>query len=97
MHKHSVIVRPIITEKSMSLAGVGKFSFVVASHASKNMIRQAIQDMFSVSVTDVATATVKGKTKRVGKRREEVVITPLKKAVISVKKGQKIDIFEIGS
>lgn len=97
MHKHQAIIKPIITEKSMNLAGKGKFSFLVARAASKTDIKKAIEDIFTVNVTAVATSVIKGKTQRVGKRRVEVVNAPVKKAMITVKKGQKIDIFEVGS
>lgn len=91
-----IIVRPIITEKSMTLANQGKFSFVVDKSADKTAIKKAIEKTFSVKVVRIVTLTVKGKTKRVGVRRVEVVQPAIKKAIVTVLPGQKIDLFEIG-
>lgn len=93
---NQTIIRPIITERSMALAGAGKYTFIVSRAADKAKIKREIEKMFSVNVLGVSTTIVKGKTKRVGIRRAEVVSTPIKKAVVTVKSGQKIDLFEIG-
>ncbi len=93
----NIIVRPVITEKSMMDAGKGKFTFVVATEANKHMIRQAIKDAFKVTVLGVSTRMTKGKTKRTGTRRMEVQGSSFKKAVVTLKQGEKIDLFEIGA
>lgn len=97
MEAAHVIIRPVISEQSMKEAGNGRYTFVVARDADKTAIKRAIQDLYKVHVTSVTTVTVKGKTKRVGVRRNEVVITPLKKAIASVKKGEKIGVFDIAA
>jgi len=94
---NGVIIRPLITEKTMQLVGKHTFTFIVANKASKEEIKKAVEKAFSVHVTGVDTVTVKGKTKRIGKLRSEVVITPTKKAIVTLKAGEKIDIFELGS
>ncbi len=94
---HDVIVKALITEKSMQLVGKNKFTFLVSLHANKNVIRKAIENAFSVHVVTIETVTIKGKTKRVGTRRSEVTIAPQKRAIVTLKAGEKIDIFELGS
>lgn len=80
----------------MTLAHGGKFSFVVHRFASKMQIKKAVEKTFSVNVVGVTTTVVKGKTKRVGMRRSEIKESPYKKAVVALKAGQKIGLFELG-
>lgn len=96
MKAHNVIIRPVITEKSMSEVPSGKYTFAVVPQATKVQIKKAINDTFSVHVVSIATSMVKGKTKRVGQRRQEVKESVWKKAIIVLKKGEKIGIFEPG-
>jgi large subunit ribosomal protein L23 len=92
----TIIVKPLITEKSMSDASRGKYTFVVSKDARKPAIKQAVKSQFNVTVAHVATTVVKGKTQRVGVRRVEVGKSPLKKATVTLKKGDKIGLFEPG-
>lgn len=96
MNTLNVIIKPIITEASMKVVPAGKYSFVVVKTASKNDIRKAVTELFSVTVTAVATSVVKGKKKRVGQKRVEVSDSQWKKAVVTVKSGDKIYLFEPG-
>jgi large subunit ribosomal protein L23 len=96
MQSH-VIVRPLVTEKSMQDVTKGKYTFIVDRFATKPVIKQAIKDMFNVTVVSVATNVVKGKTKRVGTRRVEVKDASYKKATVTLKKGDKISLFEPGA
>lgn len=89
-----VMLSPIISEKSMLSAGKGRFTFAVAKDANKQAIKKAIEQAFKVNVTQVATTIVKGRTKRGGARREEKVLSSWKKAMVTLKSGQKIDIFD---
>jgi large subunit ribosomal protein L23 len=91
----SIIIRPIITEKSMKEAELGKFTFQVAKDANKTNIKKAIEGQFSVNVTGLSTILVKGKRKRIGARRSEVKESVMKKAIATLKSGQKIDLFEM--
>ena len=93
----NVIVRPVISEKSMTDENKGKFTFVVARSASKKEVKEAVEKLFSVHVVSVVTSVVKGKTMRVGARRNEIVKTPMKKATVLLKSGEKIDAFELGA
>lgn len=92
----SVIISPLITEKSMSDAATGKFSFRVAKSANKNEIKKEVEKRFSVNITHISTSILKGKKVRVGARRAEKDISDTKKAIVTVKKGQKIGLFELG-
>lgn len=90
-----VIVAPIITEKSMKDAGIGKFSFIVDINSTKTDIKKVIEKKFAVSVTKVYTTIQKGRSKRDGKRREEIKLPNFKKAQVILKKGEKIGIFDL--
>ena len=69
-----------------------KYAFEVAEEANKNQIKQAVEKAFKVKVTTVNVMTVPGKTKRVGRR---MVLTPSrKKAIVTLKQGDKIELFE---
>ena len=96
MRNLDLILGPIITEKSMKDAGANKFTFRVNLQSDKNKIRKAIEDKFKVDVIGISTIIVKGGTKRQGTRRIEVSKKPWKKAIVKVKDGQKIDLFDVG-
>lgn len=95
MDSFTVIIKPIITEKSMSDAGEGKFTFLVHKSADKTMIKKVIEEKFNVHVTSLTTSLTKGRSKRVGARRTEKVMTPVKKAIATLKKGEKISLFSL--
>jgi large subunit ribosomal protein L23 len=96
MHSNNVIIRPIITESSMKAVEGSKFTFEVSKQADKEIIRKAIAELFKVTVLGVATTTVKGKKRRIGARRQEIAGANWKKAVVTLKKGDKIYLFEPG-
>jgi large subunit ribosomal protein L23 len=96
MKVHNIILAPVITEQSMGEATDGKYTFAVARQATKTQIKKAVSDTFSVQVVSVATTVVKGKTKRVGPKRQEIKESIWKKAIVIVKKGEKIGLFEPG-
>lgn len=92
---NDVILGPIISEKSMKNANSGKFTFRVAIKAGKNQIKKEVSNKFKVDVVDIATIIMKPKKKRTFQRRE--AITPSwKKAIVKVKSGQKIALFDLG-
>jgi len=96
MNNQDVILAPIITEKSMKDAKSGKFAFRVSIQADKKRIKKAVEEKFNVDVLSVSTMIVKGKKTRTGKRRNIILASPWKKAVVKVKEGQKIALFDIG-
>ena len=84
------IQKPIITEKATSLSSNSQVIFSIPMDASKKNIKEAVEKLFRVNVKKINIIISKGKTKRfkgrLGKRKNE------KKAIISLEKGQKIDI-----
>lgn len=90
----SVIVRPIVTEKAMKEASLGRYTFRVLLEADKPTIRKAVEESFKVNVKAVETTIVKGKKRRVGRRRTHTTLSPWKKAIVRLSEGQKIDLFE---
>lgn len=91
----NVIVRPIITERSIENAKLGKFTFMIAKSAHKGEIKKAIQGTFNVHVVGLVTTIVKGRSKRSGKRRIEREVPSWKKAMVQLRSGEKIDAFDI--
>lgn len=95
MNLHQIIKQPIITEKSLKDSASGVFTFLVDPKASKHQIANAVSHFFSVDVTKVTTTTLKGKTYRVRNTRIVKPKPTFKKARVYLKKGQKIDLFEV--
>jgi len=93
MNAQQVIVKPLITERSMNLRDdENKYVFQVHLKATKPEIRKAVEEIFDVKVLAVTTSNVAGKPKRLGRyagRRSD-----WKKAVVQVAKGQKIEIYD---
>ncbi len=87
------IVRPIMTEKtSAAYQDRQEYTFEVASDANKLAIRAAVQKLFGVTVTGVQTMNVRGKRRRVG--QSIGTRANWKKAIVTLKDGDSIDIFE---
>jgi large subunit ribosomal protein L23 len=93
LHVFEVLRRPLITEKSTILQdGNNKYAFEVDSRANKVQVKTSVEESFSVKVTGVNILMVKGKRKRFGRR---LVQQPSwKKAVVSLRSGDKIQLFE---
>ena len=91
--KHETVVRPLITEKtSAAYQDRAEYAFEVHPDATKPQIRQAIEELFGVKVTDVWTSNMRGKEKRMGRttgRRPA-----WKKAIVKLRDGDSIEIFE---
>jgi large subunit ribosomal protein L23 len=66
MNAHDIIIRPIISEKSMDQLADKKYTFEVAKGANKIEIKKAVEEIFGVNVVSVTTSLVKGKIKRMG-------------------------------
>ena len=86
-----VIVKPVISEKSMDLSAQNKYVFFVNKDANKIEIRHAIEKQFNVKVGKVNTMTVKGKLKRQGKTQG--YRPDRKKAIVTLTEGT-IELFE---
>ena len=92
MHLYEVLRRPLVTEKNAALQALGKYAFDVDEVATKRQVKQAVEKAFKVSVTAVNVMMVPGKTKRIGRR--EVKTQSWKKAIVTLKPGDKIELFE---
>lgn len=94
--KYQIILRPHITEKSTMLRESNKYSFVVNRGASKTEIRRAAEELFDIkgSIINVHTMRVKGKVKGRMNRYQRGRRPHWKKAVITVKEGTRITVFE---
>jgi large subunit ribosomal protein L23 len=85
------ILRTLVrTEKGTMLEAQRKYLFQVAPDANKFEIKKAVEDIYKVKVQDVNTSTVRGKLKTV--RREVGRTSSWKKAVVTLKEGQKIEV-----
>lgn len=88
---------PKISEKAYKSSDDNKYVFVFPTNLNKHQIKEIVQDQFKVTVTGVKTVVVKGKAKRtVSKRRNPISgkRKDVKKAYVSLKEGDKIDVFE---
>jgi large subunit ribosomal protein L23 len=92
MHLYKVLQRPLVTEKNSALQAQGKYAFKVAQEANKEQIKQAVEKAFKVTVTGVNVMTVAGKRRRM--RGREVMSPSWKKALVTLKPGDKIELFE---
>ena len=89
-HYLDVIISPNITEKSTSLSEFNKVVFKVHKGASKNSIKKSIEKIFKVNVIKINTINLKGKTKLV--KNKKAYKPGYKKAIVTLKKGQNIDL-----
>jgi large subunit ribosomal protein L23 len=89
-----VIIRPVVSEKSYALLDEGVYTFVVASSANKIEIRQAIETIFNVRVTNVNTLNRHGKRKRNRKTFTFGARPDTKRAIVTLAEGDRIDLFE---
>ena len=88
-----IILKPVITEKSMDGLQVGKYTFKVAKDATKPEIKKAVEKLFGVEVAQVTTMNVNGKKKRLG--RYEGMTASWKKAIVTLTEDSKaIEFFE---
>jgi len=92
MQLYEILRRPLVTEKNATLQAVGKYAFEVDRRANKIQVKEAVEKAFNVTVTGVNVMNMPGKMKRMGKG---MTLTPnWKKAVVTLKPGEKIDLFE---
>ena len=92
LHPNEVLLAPVVSEKSYSLIGDRKYSFRVHKDAHKTQIRQAVEDLFDVHVESVNISHVRAKPKRRGMFRGTK--PGWKKAIVQLREGESIDIFE---
>ena len=90
---HDVLLRPVISEKSTLETERNNYTFAVARDANKFLIKAAVEAQFKVKVLDVRVISVRSKQKRRG-RRTMGTVPGWKKAVVTIAKGDKIELFE---
>ncbi len=91
MSARDIIVRPIVTEKTMKMSAENKYTFEVAKSANKSSVAQAIKEIYDVKPVSVSIVNVHPKKKRVG--RFEGMTRAVKKAIVKLPEGAEINIF----
>ena len=92
MEARDILIKPIITEKTTALMEERKYTFRVPLVATKVEIRQAVEQIFKVKVQAVNTMRYEGKMKRLGRTQSRR--SDWKKAVVTLKPGETIELFE---
>ncbi|HEC77780.1 MAG TPA: 50S ribosomal protein L23 [candidate division WOR-3 bacterium] len=92
MRYEKIIKKALITEKASRLREMNIYQFVVSKKANKAQIKEAVEKLFGVQVIDVKTANLPGKPRRLG--RSEGYVSGYKKASVTLKQGQTIEIAE---
>ena len=93
MLNEEILISPIITEKSSMLQESNKYVFKVHKNSNKSQIKNAVEEVFDVTVESVNVIKVKGKNKTYGRNR---VLTPAwKKAMVTLKLGDSISLYEL--
>jgi large subunit ribosomal protein L23 len=92
MDPRTVIIRPVVSEKSYALIGEGKYTFRVNDRAHKTQIRHAVEEIFDVTVAEVRVSRVRPKPKRRGLSQGRT--RGWKKAIVQLAAGERIELFE---
>ena len=92
MNARSVVIKPIVSEKSYALLTANKYTFRVHDDAHKTQVRQAVEEIFGVRVLGVQTMTVKPKPKRRGYTSGNT--REWKKAIVQLHPDDHIELFE---
>ena len=94
MHVLTSLRRPIITEKSTILQEQNKYVFEVALRSNKVQVKEAVERAFGVKVKSVNIMKIKGEHKYIGGTRRITKLPDVKKAVVTLRQGEAIQIFE---
>ncbi|MGN0035487.1 MAG: 50S ribosomal protein L23 [Coriobacteriales bacterium] len=89
----SIIIRPIVSERSYDMIELNRYTFEVTKGAKKIEIAKAIEEIFDVNVVKVNTLNVKPKKKRV--RRDYGYTRTWKKAIVTLAEGDSIELFKV--
>ena len=90
IHLYDKILSPVVTEKSTNLSEHNKIVFKVPSNSNKSNIKKNIEKIFKVNVTKINIINKKKRVKQI--RGKKVKVSGFKKAIITLKKGQSIDL-----
>jgi large subunit ribosomal protein L23 len=92
MDARSIIIEPVVSEKSYALMADGKYTFRVDDRAHKTQIARAVEEVFDVTVMNVRTQTIRSKPKRRGLHSGKT--RQWKKAIVKLAPGDRIELFE---
>ena len=92
MNPENIIIQPLLTEKSNLIKADNKYTFKVAKSANKIQIKYALKVLYNVQAVDCRTISMKGKVKRQGRFVGKT--SSWKKAIVTLKKGETISLFE---
>lgn len=93
--RHSSVLQPVITEKSLALASDQNiYTFDVARTVHKGQIKDEVESLYGVQVVSVNTSRKYSVNKRTGRKRLKVIVAPRKKALVKLKQGQTVPVFE---
>lgn len=92
MRLESIVLRPIISEKSLALSKTGQYTFRVSKNLGKEEVKKAVEKVFNVKVSEISSLKVEGKSKSL-RNRKIVKLIDWKKMIVSLSSG-KIDLFE---
>ena len=90
IHLYDKILFPVVTEKSTNLSELNKITFKVPDGANKKNLKKNIEKIFKVNVTKIKIINKQNRTKLT--RGKKVKVSGYKKAIITLKKGQSIDL-----
>lgn len=88
-----ILQKPVISEKSTKLAAKNMYTFLVDKNARKSVIAKAVKEMFGVDPVSVKVANFKGEKRQQRSRKGRYKVSDVKKAIIALKKGQNIPLF----
>jgi len=94
MQTQHIIIKPIISEKSLKDAQMGKYTFLVNKKANKTEIKKAIEEVFEVKIVKIMTNITKGSTTKNTKVGRKINFFADKKARVVLQKGQSIAVFD---
>lgn len=96
-NQRAILLKPLISEKSMSLIKNNLYTFAVDRNSSKEQIANLVSRKFNVDVLAVKTINIKGKVKMQRSRQGFYTTQNFKKAIVQIKKNQKIALFEVAT
>jgi len=97
INPNKILVTPILSEKALVEQQNGKYSFWATLSSNKHQISQAFEEVFGIKPLSVNTTIIKGKVKTDYKKRLPIFKSNRKKALITVKKDQKIDLLNLST
>ena len=92
MNANDILIKPVISEKTTELSEMNKYVFQIPMKANKLMVKQAVKELFGVQPDKINIIRVRGKRRRI--RYQFGNTAAWKKAIVTLKDGDKIDIFE---